>query len=692
VTTVLERDERDLEPIAVEGSPNSARPRPRVPRWIRGPESDPAWARPVLFGLLGVTAVLYVWGLGASGWANTYYSMAVQAGSHSWKAMFFGSLDAANSITVDKAPASLWVMDLSARVFGVNSWSILVPNALEGVATVAVLYMAVKRWFGPVAGLLAGAVVACTPVAALMFRFNNPDALLVLLLTIGAYALTRALEKGNTWWLVAAFSCVGFGFLAKMLQALLVLPAFGLVYLFFGPPKLGRRIVQLVAATAAFLVSALWWVVAVMLVPAASRPYIGGSQNNSLWNLIFGYNGFGRLNGNESGSVGGGAAGTNGRWGPTGFLRMFNNQFGGEASWLIPAAVIFLVAGLIFTWRMKRTDRTRAALCLWGGWLVVTAGAFSLGQGIIHEYYTVALVPAIGALIGIGATRLWNGRAHPAARGVLALAFAATCFWSYQLLNRVPTWHPGLRTVIAIGGVVGTIAIAVSGSKIMRRGAIAVAIGALCIGLLGPAAYTLATAGQPHTGAIPTSGPAEAARLGRFGPGGGGAGPRGFGRGQFQFPGGGGQFQFPGGGNGQFTPPTGGSNRGGLGGLLNGSTPSSEMTSLLKDNASEYTWIAATTGANSAAGYQLATGDPVMAIGGFNGTDPSPTLAQFKSYVAQHKIHYYIASGGGFGGGFGGGPGTSASTSEISQWVANNFTSQNVGGVTVYDLTSANPG
>jgi 4-amino-4-deoxy-L-arabinose transferase-like glycosyltransferase len=689
VTTVLEPDQRDLEAIPVEPPPaRGTSPRSRARRWLRGPESDPVWARPALFGLLGLTAVLYVWGLGASGWANSYYSMAVQAASHSWKAMFFGSLDAANSVTVDKAPASLWVMDLSARLFGVNSWSILVPNALEGVATVAVLYMAVKRWFGPAAGLLAGAIVACTPVAALMFRFNNPDALLVLLLTVGAYALTRALEKGNTLWLVAAFACVGTGFLAKMLQALLVIPAFGLVYLFFGPPKLGRRIGQLAIAAGAFLVSALWWVVAVMLVPASSRPYIGGSQNNSLWNLIFGYNGFGRLNGNESGSVGGGAAGTNGRWGPTGWLRMFNSQFGGEASWLIPAAVIFLVAGLVFTWRMKRTDRTRAALCLWGGWLVVTAGAFSLGQGIIHEYYTIALVPAIGALIGIGATRLWNGRAHWAARGVLALAFAATCYWSYQLLNRVPAWHPGLRTLIVFGGIVGTIAIAVSGSKIMRRGALAVAIGALFIGLLGPAAYTLATVGRPHDGAIPTSGPAAAAQLGRGGPGGG---PRAFGgggqfpgRGQFQFPGGG---QAPSFGNGNGTnnaPPFGGGNGGGMGGLLNGSTSSSEMTALLKANASDYTWVAATTGANNAAGYQLATGDPVMAIGGFNGTDPSPTLAQFQSYVAQHKIHYYIS-----GGGNGFGPGQSSSTSSIEQWVTSNFSPQTVGGVTVYDLTTA---
>ena len=201
---------------------------------------------------------------------------------------------------------------------GSTRWSILVPQALEGVAAVGLLYAGVRRWFGAGAGLLAGAVLALTPVAALMFRFNNPDALLVLTLTAAAYAMVRALEAGRTRWLVAAGTLVGFGFVTKMLQALLVVPAFALVYLFAGPPKLGRRIVQLLIAAAAMAVSSLWWVVAVMAVPASQRPYIGGSQNNSLWNLIFGYNGFGRLTGSESGSVGGGGGGNGRALGPDG--------------------------------------------------------------------------------------------------------------------------------------------------------------------------------------------------------------------------------------------------------------------------------------------------------------------------------------------------------------------------------------
>src|SRR5581483_8893339 len=201
-----------------------------------------------------------------------------QAGTHSWKAFFFGSFDWSNAITVDKPPASLWVMEISARIFGFNSWSVLVPQALMGVGAVALVHVTVRRRFSPQAGLIAGAVLALTPVATLMFRYNNPDALLVLLVA-AAYALVRALENTSTRWLVLSAAFIGTGFLAKMLQAFLVVPVFGLVYL------------------VALVVASGWWVAAVELWPASARPYIGGSQNNSLLGLIFGYNGFGRITG-----------------------------------------------------------------------------------------------------------------------------------------------------------------------------------------------------------------------------------------------------------------------------------------------------------------------------------------------------------------------------------------------------------
>ena len=405
----------------------------RLRRLLRGRADDPAWARPSLLGLLAATALLYLWALSASGWANDFYSAAAQAASVSWKAFFFGSSDASNFITVDKPPAALWVMGLSARLFGVNSWSLLVPQALMGVATVALLYATVRRWFGPAAGLLAGAVTALTPVATLIFRFNNPDALLVLLLVAAAYAVVRALEDGATRWLVLAGALVGFGFLAKQLQTLLVVPAFALVYLAAAPGSLGRRLGQLVAAGAAMVASAGWWVAIVELTPASMRPYIGGSQTNSILELTFGYNGFGRLTGNETGSVGGGPGGG---WGQTGWGRMFGAEVGGQVAWLLPAALVLLAAGLWLTRRAPRTNRARAAFALWGGWLVVTGLVFSFMQGIFHAYYAVALAPAVGALVGMGATGLWEIRHSLVARWWLVGTVGVTAVWSWVLLRR----------------------------------------------------------------------------------------------------------------------------------------------------------------------------------------------------------------------------------------------------------------
>ena len=276
----------------------------RARRLLRGPQTDPRWARPALFGLLALTAVLYLWDLTRNGWANDFYAAAVQAGTKSWKAFFFGSFDQSNFITVDKTPGSLWVMELSGRIFGFSQWSMLAPQALEGVASVLLLYAAVKRWFGPAAGLIAGLVLALTPVAALMFRFNNPDALLVLLMTAAAYALVRAVENGRTRWLVLTGLLLGFAFLAKMLQAFLVVPGFAAAYLWAGPPRLGTRIWQTVLMGAGIIAGAGWWVLVAQLTPAADRPYFGGSTNNNILQLAIGYNGLGRLTGDETGSVG----------------------------------------------------------------------------------------------------------------------------------------------------------------------------------------------------------------------------------------------------------------------------------------------------------------------------------------------------------------------------------------------------
>ena len=233
---------RPARPAQQRGHPAERRSWPV--RFVRGKESDAAWVRPALLLLLVGTAALYFWDLGINGWANSFYSAAVQAGTKSWKAMFFGSSDSSNFITVDKPPAFLWPMEISARIFGLNSWSMLAPQALEGVATVGLVYLSVRRWFSAQAALLGGAVVALTPVAAMMFRFNNPDAMLALLLTAATYATMRGLEKAQTKWLVLAGALVGFGFITKMMQAFLILPVMAVVYLLAAPTGWWRRVWQ----------------------------------------------------------------------------------------------------------------------------------------------------------------------------------------------------------------------------------------------------------------------------------------------------------------------------------------------------------------------------------------------------------------------------------------------------------------
>ena len=687
----------------------------RLRRIWRGRPEDPAWYRPALWALLVATAVAYIWDLGASGWANSFYSAAAQAGSSSWKAFFFGSFDASNAITVDKPPASLWAMGLAARVFGVTSWSILVPQALMGVGSVALVTMSVKRWFRPGAALLAGLVVAATPVAALMFRFNNPDALLVLLLCAAAYAVTRAIESdGGSWrWLALAGTFVGFAFLSKMLQGFVVLPAFALAYFVAAPTTFWRRFRDLAVLGVTSMLAAGWWVAIVELWPADSRPYIGGSQNNSVLELIFGYNGLGRLTGNEVGSVGRTVNNSTGRWGPTGVFRMFNHSFGGQISWLLPAATVLFVVGLLWTLRTPRTDRARAALLLWGGWLFVTGVLFSFGQGIIHEYYSVALAPAIGALIGIGASLAWDRRGSVSARAVMAAVVGLTAVWTAILLGRTTDWHTWLRPTVLVLSAVSMVALLV-GDR-LRRGAltatVAGAVLAVVAGLAAPVAATATTVAVPHTGAIPTAGPVMAARVGsgrHVGPGAVRGGPSRAGAAANAAPASGGIIGGPAPGGpapgapasggpvtpGQGDPSIGGHPSGpmigpfpgalgGMGSLLHASKPSAATVAALRKGAGDFDWVLATTGSNNAAGFQLATGEPVMAIGGFNGTDPAPTLEQFQQLVADGRIHFYVS--GGFGGQSMGGANVG---SEIAAWVHDHFDTAEVGDVTMYDLTS----
>ncbi|WP_330182675.1 glycosyltransferase family 39 protein [Nocardia sp. NBC_01503] len=655
--------------------------------------------------LLVGTAAAYLWNLTASGWANSFYAAAVQSGARSWKAFFFGSSDWADAITVDKTPASFWPMELSARVFGFSSASMLVPQVLIGVASVALLWALVRRYFGANAGLLAGLVLAVTPVAALMFRYNNPDALLVLLMIAAVWAMLRGLEDGRWRWLVLCGLFVGFGFLAKQLQVLLVLPALASAYLFAGPPKLGKRIAQLFAAGAAMVIGAGWWVLIAQLWPASDRPYFGGSEHNSIIELTLGYNGLDRLGsfGSSSGSGFGGGTpsgdlpsggeqpemhgGFGGFGGKSGITRLFNETVGGQIAWLIPAALILLVAAIVLCGRAPRTDMKRAALLVIGGWGLVTGLVFSFMSGIFHEYYTVALAPAIAGTIAAAAAVVWPHRDRRWVRAALVLSVALTALTAFVLLSRTPDFVPWLRWVIVGVAVLAAAGLLLRGSRNLT---IAALLATLFVGLAAPTAYAVETLRQPHSGGIVKAGPKTNSGFPGFPGGGGTSDPESTGAEP--------NSAAPNGAAPEGAAPTGAApnsaasddagqqrerGRSGGGPMGGDEKPSDKILALLERDGGAYTWVAATVSSNNAANYQLAADYPVMAIGGFSGGDPAPTLEQFQQDVAEGRIHFFIA-------GESRGPGgrSSSEGSKITTWVKDHYTAVQVDGVTLYDLTS----
>jgi 4-amino-4-deoxy-L-arabinose transferase-like glycosyltransferase len=620
-------------------------PTPAAPD--EAPPDRPRWVTPALLGLLVATAVLYLWGLGSSGWANSFYAAAAQAGTQDLKAWLFGSLDPGNAITVDKPPAAMWVMGLSGRLFGFSPFTMLLPQALMGVGAVALLYAAVRRCSGPAAGLIAGAALAVTPVAALMFRYNNPDALLVLLLVLAAYCVVRATETASTKWMALAGTALGFAFLTKMLQAFLVAPGLALAFLVAAPVGLWPRIWKLMVGAGALIISSGWYVALVSLWPAGSRPYIGGSTSNSLLQLALGYNGIERIaggsgprggfhggpppGGGDPGGFGGpGGAGHLFFGGDPGIGRLFGMSMGTEASWLLPAALIGLIAGLWLTRRTPRINGVRASLLLWGGWLLVSGAVFSFMDGTVHPYYTVALAPAIAALLGISVLELWRVRDRLAARLVLAVMTAATAVWAFVLLERTSDWMPWLRWVVLAGSVLAAVMLVV-GAHWRGRASAVIAAGAILFAAGASLAYSVETVASAHEGPMTTSGPAK-------------------------------HFDFGG--------------HGGPGGPQADNPALAEMVQGL-DNR----WAAASVGSFTVSSLELKTGASIMAIGGFTGSDDSPTLAQFQNYVKNHDVRYFIA-----GERFGPPGHRGGSSGEITDWVQKNFTPTKVGDATVYDL------
>jgi 4-amino-4-deoxy-L-arabinose transferase-like glycosyltransferase len=608
-----------------------------------GPSPRRMRERVALSMLLLITAVLYLWNISINGMGNQFYAGAAWSGSMNWEALLFGSLDPRNFITVDKPPVSQWLMGLSGQVFGFSSASMLIPQAVMGVAAVALLYAAVRRISGPTAGLLAGVALALTPVAALMFRFNNPDAVMVLLMVASAYCTIRALRDASARWIALAGVALGFAFLAKMLEGLMVMPAIGLVYLVAAPTSLSKRLRHLLGALAAFIMSAGWFIVLTLLWPASSRPYIAGSTDNNFMNLVLGYNGLARVFGHQNFDFEPPTSGPaaemfrpGGPWQVTpGLTRLLSGEFAFQISWLLPAALLAVVFVLFARGRAPRTDLVRAGVIVFGGWLVLNGVVLSFMKGMhgtIPPYYCMSVAPAVAAMFAIGVVETWRYRESRISRIGLATLVLVTGLWGCWLLHRNAEWLPPLRWVILAVTVVATVMLLTSLFTDTRRhwGKASLML-ALIAGLAGPTAYAVATIGQSH------------------GTGGAWVGPA-------------------------------SSNPRNHGGGWGNDVDNPELEGMLRATHTE--WSAAIKRSSPAAGLELSTRTPVMAIGGFMGIDPTPTLGQFQDYVSHHQIGYFIVpdpKDDHF-------PVGKDSHTDIANWVAQNFPSTKVGSDTVYDL------
>lgn len=583
--------------------------------------------------LLAGTTVLYLWRITINGMGNAFYAAATQAGSADWEALLFGSLDPHNFITVDKPPLSQWVMGLSGQLFGFSSASMLIPQALMAVGAVALLYAAVARIAGPAAGLLAGTALALTPVAVLMFRFNNPDAAMVLLMTAAAYCTVRALDRDGARWLALAGVALGFAFLAKMLEGLMPAPALAAAYLLAAPVAFRTRLLHLLGGAVAMTASAGWFVLLTMWWPASSRPYLAGSTDNTFMNLVLGYNGLSRLMGRTHGAAAPPARLPDaGAWvgqvqGPG---RLFGGEFGYEIGWLLPAAIVALGVVLILRGRAPRTDRVRAAAVLFGGWLLIDGAVLSFMHGMIHPYYSLSIAPAVAATFALGVQQTWARRETLWCRIALVVLLLGTGLWSWWVLGRNVTWLPGLRWAILV--LTGAAAVALFGVLASRRTALAGALAGVAVAgaLAGSGAYTVATVDTAHQGGGPAVGP----------------------------------------------PHTGHAVS------AWGRTKDDPVLDAMLE-ATHTEWSAAIDRSSNAAALELSTGTAVMAIGGFGGTDPTPTLGQFQDLVAAHRVTYYVtATGGGHRGS------TSHVHADIGRWVAFTYTPRRVGDDLVYDLTA----
>jgi 4-amino-4-deoxy-L-arabinose transferase-like glycosyltransferase len=591
--------------------------------------SGPSRHRLALAAVLILSAFLNLSWLSSEGYANSYYAAAVKNMLTSWHNFFFVSFDA-GFVSVDKPPLGLWVQAASAYLFGFNGLSLLLPQAIAGVLSVALLYHLVRRTFGPIAGLLAALALAVTPISVAVQRNNVMDALLILVLLLAAWAFIVAAEKGSPGWLLIGAVVVGLGFNIKMMQAFLVLPALYLLYLLANRTTWRRRFLHLGAATFVLLAVSLSWAVAVDLTPSTERPYVGSSPDDSVLRLIVGYNGFDRLSGTSLGSGGeimtagspGGPGSGSMELGDPGPLRLLNGQLAGQASWLLPLAVVSLLAAGWQRWLPLSLNHRQAGLVLWGTWLLTVAAYLSVASGG-HRYYTVMLAPAVAALVGIGVSVLWKDYQNPGRRGwLLPLALVGMAAVQAYVLFDYPIWRAWLIPA-TLGLSLGAAGL-LTASRLSRLRsqdvgrwasypAVAVSVGVLAL-LIAPAAWTvhdvLSSEGGGGMG-LPSAGPRSSQAFGPLGRG-------------------------PGGG-----PPGGGPPGGGPGGP-GGRSADPALVEYLQANKGDAEYLVVASNAMSASPLILNTDEPIVSLGGYNGVDPVFTADDLAKLVDGNAVRFFL--------------------------------------------------
>ncbi len=639
---------------------------------------------PELIGLIALAGTLNLWALSRNGWANDYYSAAVRSMSTSWHNFLFGSLDSSGVMTVDKPPLALWIQSLSVRVFGYHSLSILVPQALIGVATVALSYDLVRRRFGRLGGFVAGLALALTPIVVAISRHNNPDALLVLCCVAALWFTARALEaapaRSQTRWLVLAGVAVGLGFETKMAVALMVVPGIVAAWLWIAPAARGRlhALRQLLAGGVAMVLVGGAWPLLVELTPAADRPWISGTSDNKILSLISEYNGVGRIDGQTGGP--GGLGGGSVFGGTAGPLRLLSSALGGQAGWLLGFALVSGI-GILVASRLRRADPRSGWLIAVGGALLVTGVVFSSAKGIFHPYYVSLLAPFIAMLTGAGVAQLLKGGCS--ARIVGPLAVVAGVATELAVLGQYPGELTWLAPVLIAVGALAALALAAFAERRVRLATLGAVLAAL---LIAPGAWAVDTLGHATSGTFPAGGPESAATGGPGGGFGGGPGGRGGfpgGRGGFAGgrPGAGGVQLFGSGGTSRSTgtgqgasevsgaqaggPPAGagipiipaggagfaggrGFGGGGPGGGPGGEALSNEVLSYVKQHGGGTIAVASQSSAASAIISQDAD---VAGIGGFSGRESTVSISWLAGEVAAGKIRWVLASQSGTGAG-----------------------------------------